>query len=272
MTSPTDKQQPPRHNKEIVTIKDVTTSKYDAMASSLESLTEVTVRAAEASRGSIGAIEAMGDQIKASIEEMSKSVAENICGALTTTMKEVLTQVLKNREQPATAALAVTAAEKLAGRGGGDMAATSKEKPPSGGAGAGVATKVVIPEVAAAKETLPSAGGEAGTVRVSTAKVSAPEPVFSGPSLLPTPTNQAHDKARGKQKMVGYEGEPWPTRPDGEDPWPIGPGEEDELSFADQERWMDPAPEEARLGWVSDPKSGQTGPTTEWPTGRTRID
>ncbi|CAI0426106.1 unnamed protein product [Linum tenue] len=65
--------------------------------------------------------------------------------------------------------------------------------------------------------------------------VSAPEPVLSGPGLLPTPTDQAHDKARGKQKMVGYEGEPWTTGPNGEDPWPIGPGEEDELSFADKE-------------------------------------
>ncbi|CAL1378246.1 unnamed protein product [Linum trigynum] len=99
MSNPADKQQPPRQLKEVVTVKDVTTSKYDALAASLESLTEVTVRAAEASKGSIGAIEAMGDQIKASIEEMGKSVADNICGALAATMQEVLTQVLKSRER-----------------------------------------------------------------------------------------------------------------------------------------------------------------------------
>ncbi|CAL1379015.1 unnamed protein product [Linum trigynum] len=98
MSNPADKHQPPRQLKEVVTVKDVMTSKYDAVAASLESLTEVTVRAAEASKGSIGAIEAMSDQIKASIEEMGKSVADNICGALAATMQEVLTQVLKSRE------------------------------------------------------------------------------------------------------------------------------------------------------------------------------
>ncbi|CAL1379120.1 unnamed protein product [Linum trigynum] len=86
MSNPTDKQQLPRQNKEVVSVKDVTTSKYDAIAASLESLTEVTVRSAEASKGSIGVIEAMGGQMKASIEEMGKSVAKNICGALAAAM------------------------------------------------------------------------------------------------------------------------------------------------------------------------------------------
>ncbi|CAL1353682.1 unnamed protein product [Linum trigynum] len=71
--------------------------------------------------------------------------------------------------------------------------------------------------------------------------------------------------------MVGYEGEPWQTRPDGENPWPIGPAEEEELSFADPEGWVDPGLEEARLGWVTEPKSGRTGPTTRRPTGQFGI-
>ncbi|CAL1352951.1 unnamed protein product [Linum trigynum] len=113
------------------------------MASSIESLTEVTERAAEVSKGSIGAIEAMGDQIKASIEEMGKSVAENICRSLATTMKEVLTQVLRSREQPATVTPTVTLAptgEKAPGPGGGEEAeaarrVAAREKLPSCGNG-----------------------------------------------------------------------------------------------------------------------------------------
>ncbi|CAL1410749.1 unnamed protein product [Linum trigynum] len=124
MSNPTDKQLSSRQNMEVVTVQDVTTSKYDAMAASLESLTKVTVRATEASKGSIGAIEAMGDQIKASIEEMGKSVAENICGALAATMQEVLTQVPRNREPPASTAmgptLAAVAAARAAAQEGGD--------------------------------------------------------------------------------------------------------------------------------------------------------
>ncbi|CAL1402895.1 unnamed protein product [Linum trigynum] len=127
MSNLTNKQQPPRQSKEVVTVKDVTMSKYDAMATSLEILTEVTVRAVEASKGSIGAIEAMGDQIKDSIEEMGKSVAENICGALAATMQEVLTQVLRNREPAAITAMgmapAAATAAGSAGQEGGDAGA-----------------------------------------------------------------------------------------------------------------------------------------------------
>ncbi|CAL1354003.1 unnamed protein product [Linum trigynum] len=136
MSTPTNKQQPPRQNKEVVTVKDVTTSKYDAMAASLESLTEVTVREAEASMGSIGEIEAMGDQIKASIEEMGKSVAENICGALAATIQEVLTQVLRNREPATITIMGMAPAAAATGQECGNATAGSKAKPPRGSAGA----------------------------------------------------------------------------------------------------------------------------------------
>ncbi|CAL1352950.1 unnamed protein product [Linum trigynum] len=86
--------------------------------------------------------------------------------------------------------------------------------------------------------------------------ISAPEPVFSGPGLLPIPTVQ------GKKKMVRYEGEHWPPGPEGDEPWPIGSGKEDELSFAGLEGWVDLGLDGARLGWVSGPKSSKIGPTT----------
>ncbi|CAL1413551.1 unnamed protein product [Linum trigynum] len=260
-----------------MTIKDVTTSKYDAMATSLESLKEVTVRAAEASKGSIGAIEAMGDQIKAFIEEMGKSVAENICGALAATMQEVLTQVLRNRESlasttmmvaPAAAAAAGMALAAAAAAGARREEETAEDKLSAGEDKGGAARAVAATTGAPGSSAVPrSHAGKQGTLGAR----SAPAPAFSGAGLLPTPTNPAHDKARGKQKMVGYEGEPWPTELDREEPWPIGPEEEDEPSFGDPEGWVDPSPEEARWGWVMGSKPGRTRPVTGWPTGRTRT-
>ncbi|CAL1410747.1 unnamed protein product [Linum trigynum] len=176
MSNPTDKQPPSRQNKEVVTVKDVTTSKYDAMTASLESLTEVTVRAAEASKGSIGAIEAMGDQNKASIEEMGKSVTENICGALAATMQEVLTQVLRNREPPASTVMGRHwQHQPQRGRRPRREATTaSKEELPRGGAGAGRTAAVERREEEEAEKKPSGGGGEAGAARVLTATGGAP--------------------------------------------------------------------------------------------------
>ncbi|CAL1371960.1 unnamed protein product [Linum trigynum] len=253
MSNPVDKQQPQRQLKEVVTVKDVTTNKYDALAASLESLTEVTVRAAEASRGSIGAIEAMGDQIKASIEEMGKSVAANICGALVATMQEVLTQVLKNREPLVTPATGAAQAAATAAGVEPTAAAAAGSGAPSGDAGVGQTGARARREEKEAEAKPPGSGAEAGTAQVLAASDGAPgnsgarsatAPVFSGPGLLPTPTDLAQDKAQGKQKMAGYEGEPLSFGPDREEPWP----EEEELSFGEPKGWMGPSSEEARWG------------------------
>ncbi|CAL1375628.1 unnamed protein product [Linum trigynum] len=232
------------------------------MAASLESLTEVTVRAAEASKGSIGAIETMGDQIKSSIEEMGKSVAENISGALAATMQEVLTQVLRNREPPAITSMGVAPAATIAagstGQEGCDAAAASKAEQPRGGAVAGRTAAVARREEEAAKEKLSGGGEEAGATQVlattggapgssavprsrageqvNFGARSAPAPAFNGPSLLPMPTDPAHDKVRGKQKMVGVRRRAvadWARRRRTMANCQLGQGEEDDLSFGD---------------------------------------
>ncbi|CAL1407210.1 unnamed protein product [Linum trigynum] len=238
----------------------------------------------------------MGDQIKTSIEEMGKSVADNICGALAATMQEVLTQVLKSREQlvipvmgaaPTTAIAARVATAAAATVGSGARAARQEEQLREGaGTGAGRTGAGARWEEEAAEENSPAgcdatgatwalaaAGGAPGSSTVQRSRAgetgtvgarSAPAPAFSGPGLLSTPTDLAQDKARGKQKMAGYEGEPWSLGPDGEEPWP-----EEELSFGDPEGWMDPSPEEARWGWVTGAKPGRIGPVTGWPAGQT---
>ncbi|CAL1406097.1 unnamed protein product [Linum trigynum] len=116
-----DKQQQQKHGKEIVTVKDIMTNKYDVIVTALESLTESTERLAAASRDSTGAIEALGGRITISIEEMGKSVTENLCRALAETMREVLVGVLKSKESvpeaPPTEANGASAAEAAAAVG-----------------------------------------------------------------------------------------------------------------------------------------------------------
>ncbi|CAL1380719.1 unnamed protein product [Linum trigynum] len=268
MTNPMNNPQSPRPSKEVVALKDVTTSKYDAITASLESLKGVTERTAEASKGLIGAIEAMGDQIKASIEEMCKSVAETICRALTATMKEVLTWVLRNREQPAI--LALVAAPLM------DEESRTAQATPTRrwrqrrwprDVRSRRAREMATKEVTVGLDGRASAGSN-GTPRSSTGPcvrvaeeggkgvIGVPGPVFSGPGLLPVSTVQERDKAHGKKKMAGYEGEsgptgpgggePWPPGPGGVEPWPTGPGGGDEVSFSAQEGWwVDPEPDGA---------------------------
>ncbi|CAL1378247.1 unnamed protein product [Linum trigynum] len=136
-------------------------------------------------------------------------------------------------------------------------------------------------EEAGATRALAAAGGAPGSSAVQLSRAgepgtlgarSAPAPAFSGPGLLPTPTDPTHDKTRGKQKMTGYEGESWPTGPNGKEPWPIGPGEEEGWSFGDPEGWVDPSPEEGRGGGMVDPQSARTGQVSGRPAGRNRAE
>ncbi|CAL1406063.1 unnamed protein product [Linum trigynum] len=70
-------------------------------------------------------------------------------------------------------------------------------------------------------------------------------PVFSGLGLLPVPTAQEIAEARGKKKVVEFDG--------------LGPKDE-ELSFADQEGWWaDPGADGPGQNWVADPRVDQTG-------------
>ncbi|CAL1403767.1 unnamed protein product [Linum trigynum] len=153
-------------------------------------------RAAAASRDSTGAMEALGGQIAISIEEMGKTVTENLCQALAKTMREVMIGVLKNQ------------------------APTQADPKLTGGAAI--------------------CAGDGG--RKSREDWAAS--VFSGPGLLPVPSAQEISEARGKKKMVEFDG--------------LGP-EDDELSFAEQEGWwVDPGPVGAGQGWVADLRSGDS--------------
>ncbi|CAL1413079.1 unnamed protein product [Linum trigynum] len=175
MKNLTDKLQHQRSSKEVVTVKDVTIKNYDIIVMTHENLTESTERAAAASKGSVEAIEALDNQIKVSIEEMGKSVTENLCRALSETMREVLTSVLKSRDQPQgpVRGAAVTAsAEESSNLVGLTTPAEDK-----------TAERQLVGVVAGGD--LNPTGAATGAARDEKEEEGL---VFSGPGLLPAPT------------------------------------------------------------------------------------
>ncbi|CAL1396136.1 unnamed protein product [Linum trigynum] len=144
----------------------------------LESLTESTVRSAAASRGSFGAIQALGSQLAVSIE-MGKNVTANLCRALAKKMREVLTGVLKSREQsqePRPAAATVTGIEEPAALGGVTPAAKTGTK------------EMKAVEVTVTTDFKPKGTAAGGGGHGERDEEAPPEPVFSDPGLLPVPT------------------------------------------------------------------------------------
>ncbi|CAL1382304.1 unnamed protein product [Linum trigynum] len=227
----------------------------------LESLTESTERAVAASWDSTGPIEALGGRITISIEEMGKSVTQNLCRALAEIMREVLVGVLKSKESVPEAL--PTEAKGVSGAKVADVVGevAAQAGPTSGAAGglsggsngasaaavagpSGAATgRVVVAKGSAAGDwagaavTNPSGpamqkeGRAFGSSAVGGTGNDGEEraaPAFCGPGMLPVPMAQEIDEARGKKKVVEFE--------------ELGP-EDHELSFADQEDWwMDLGP------------------------------
>ncbi|CAL1413811.1 unnamed protein product [Linum trigynum] len=157
-----DKPQQQKQGKEIVTVKDITTNKYDTIVTTLESLMESTERAAAASRDSTGALEALGGRITPSIEEMGKTVTEKMCQALADTMKEVLIGVMQGHEpNPENRPAAVKMmAEAVFG-----AAAKPETSPPGAAAGEGDGA---VADAAGGEE-----GGSAGASTVAASDASA---------------------------------------------------------------------------------------------------